>query len=163
MSWGTCYTGSNNIHFNFPPIMADGRNFASWQPGSVINERIREESGIKSNWQYRKYLMENADQIIKYNQLGACEQSSGGVVNYGGEEKLNGSPFLYNSYLENYQVQAGQVQAGQVQAGQVQAGQPFGYENSDLKNSYLSRQQLQERMVTPVITQDQLLMQGKGK
>lgn len=141
MSWGTCYTGSNNIHFNFPPIMADGRNFASWQPGAVVNEKIRQESGIKSNWQYRKYLMENADQIIKYNQLGACDESSGGVVNYGGEEKLNGSPFLYNSYLEN--------------------SQPFGYENSDLKNSYLSRQQLQERMVTPVITQEQLIMQGK--
>ena len=141
MSWGTCYTGSNNIHFNFPPIMADGRNFASWQPGAVVNEKIRQESGIKSNWQYRKYLMENADQIIKYNQLGACEQSSGGVVNYGGEEKLNGSPFLYNSYLEN--------------------SQPFGYENSDLKSSYLTRQQLQERMVTPVITQEQILMQGK--
>ena len=146
MSWGTCYTGSNNIHFNFPPIMADGRNFASWQPGAIVNEKIRQESGIKTNWMYRKYLIENADQIIKYNQLGACEQSSGGVVNYGGEEKLNGSPFLYNSYLEN---------------SQTQAGQPFGYENSDLKNSYLTRQQLQERMVTPVITQEQLIMQGK--
>jgi hypothetical protein len=125
--------------------MADGRNFASWQPGAVVNEKIRQESGIKSNWQYRKYLMENADQIIKYNQLGACEQSSGGLVNYGGEEKLNGSPFLYvvNSNLEN--------------------SQPFGYENSDLKNSYLTRQQLQERMVVPVITQEQLIMQVKGK
>ena len=142
MSWGTCYSGSNNIHFDFPPIMADGRNFANWQPGAVINEKIRENAGITSNWQYRKYLMENADQIIKYNQLGACEQSSGGVVNYGGEEKLNGSPFLYNSYLEN--------------------SQPFGYENSDLKNSYLTRQPLQERMVTPVITQEQLLTQRKN-
>lgn len=142
MSWGTCYTGSNNIHFNFPPIMADGRNFASWQPGSVVNDKIKQESGIKSNWQYRKYLMENADQIIKYNQLGACGECSSSVTSYGEEEKLNGGPFLYNYYLEN--------------------SQPFGYENSDLKNSYLSRQQLQERMVTPVITQDQLLMLGKG-
>lgn len=143
MSWGTCYSGSNNIHFNYPPIMADGRNFASWQPGSVVNEKIREESGIKSNWQYRKYLMENADQIIKYNQLGACDECSSSVASYGGGEKLTGTPFVYNSYLEN--------------------SQPFGYENSDLKNSYLSRQQLQERMVTPVITQEQLLMQGKSK
>jgi hypothetical protein len=132
MSWGTCYTGSNNIHFNFPPIMADGRNFASWQPGSVINEKIRQESGIKTNWQYRKYLMENADQIIKYNQLGACNECSS-TSNYSDEETINKSN-LVNS-------------------------QPFGYENSDLKNSYLSRQQLQERMITPVITQDQLLMQ----
>ena len=37
MSWATCYAGSNNIHFNYPPIMNDGRNFASWQPGAVIN------------------------------------------------------------------------------------------------------------------------------
>lgn len=160
MSWATCYSGSNNIHFNFPPIMADGRNFASWQPGSVINEKIREESGIKSNWQYRKYLMENADQIIKYNQLGACDQCSSSIASsYGSEEKLNGTPFLYNSYLENYQTsQAQQIQAQQIQQAQAQAQQPFGYENSDLKNIYLSRQQLQERMVTPVITQEQLLM-----
>ena len=33
MSWGTCFSGSNNIHFDFPPIMSDGRNFSSWQPG----------------------------------------------------------------------------------------------------------------------------------
>ena len=44
MSWGTCYQGSNNIHFDFPPIMTDGRNFAKWQPGAVINENIRKES-----------------------------------------------------------------------------------------------------------------------
>jgi hypothetical protein len=140
MSWGTCYSGSNNIHFNYPPIMADGRNFASWQPGAVINEKIRQESGIKSNWQYRKYLMENADHIIKYNQLGACDECSNSMASYGGRENLTGNPFVYNSYLEN--------------------SQPFGYENSDLKNSYLSRQQLQERMVVPVITQEQLLMQA---
>jgi len=141
MSWGTCYSGSNNIHFKFPPIMADGRNFSNWLPGAVINEKIREESGVKSNAQYRKYLVENADQIIKYNQLAACDDC---VANYGGEEKLNGSPFLYNSYLDN--------------------SQPHGYETSDLKNNYLSRQQLQAKLVTPVITQDQLLMyQYKNK
>ena len=123
--------------------MADGRNFASWQPGAIVNEKIRQESGIKTNWMYRKYLIENADQIIKYNQLGACDECNGGLITYGGEEKLNGSPFVYNSYLDN--------------------SQPFGYENSDLKNSYLSRQQLQEKMVVPVITQEQLLMEGKGK
>ena len=48
MSWGTCYSGSNNIHFDFPPIMADGRNYATWQPGAAINATIRKEEGIKS-------------------------------------------------------------------------------------------------------------------
>ena len=32
MSWGTCYGASNNIHFDFPPLMSDGRNFATWVP-----------------------------------------------------------------------------------------------------------------------------------
>jgi hypothetical protein len=37
---------------------------------------------------------------------------------------------------------------------------PFGYETSDLKNAYLSRNQLQCRMVTPILTQAQYLQQG---
>jgi len=45
MSWATCYSGSNNINFNFPPIMADGRNYATWQPDAVINERIQKQEG----------------------------------------------------------------------------------------------------------------------
>jgi hypothetical protein len=49
-------------------------------------------------------------------------------------------PYVFTSVLEN--------------------SQPFGYENSDLKNYYLSRQQLQARMIAPVITQSELLMQG---
>ena len=28
MTWGTCYNGSNNIHFNFPPFMNDSRNYS---------------------------------------------------------------------------------------------------------------------------------------
>ena len=25
MSWGTCYAGSNNIHFDRPAVMSDGK------------------------------------------------------------------------------------------------------------------------------------------
>ena len=71
MSWGTCYSASNNIHFDFPPIMKDGRNFANWQPGAVISEQIRKDNNITSNYDYRKYMIENADNIIKLNQLEA--------------------------------------------------------------------------------------------
>ena len=137
MSWGTCYSGSNNIHFDFPPIMADGRNFANWQPGAVINEKIRENAGITSNWQYRKYLVENTDKIIKNNQVAACDECcSIPTMNQMGQQQQN-TPYLYQSCSDN--------------------SQPFGYENSDLKNLYISGYQLQSRMVTPVITQEQLL------
>lgn len=144
MSWGTCYSASNNIHFNFPPIMADGRNFSNWQPGATLSEKVRKDAGITTNWQYRKYLTENADSIIKYNQFSSSEDCSGSNSIYSnGEEKLSNSPFVYKSALDN--------------------SRPYGYENSDLKNSYLTKFQLESRMVTPVFTQAQLLQQGFHK
>jgi hypothetical protein len=137
MSWGTCYSGSNNIHFDFPPIMKDGRNFASWQPGSVLSDNIRKEAGIKSNWSYRKYMIENADNIIKYNQMEACDQCCACPAKYGDNQPISNGPFLYNSCTDKTQ--------------------PFGYEGSDLKNQYLSSYQLQARMVTPVFSQMQIM------
>lgn len=140
MSWGTCYSGSNNIHFDYPPIMSDGRNYASWQPGAVINEEIREKAGITSNWQYRKYLTENAEKIIKNNQIAACDECCSIPVVKQPIHNQQNNPYLYQSCIDNTQ--------------------PFGYENSDLKNLYISSYQLQSRMVTPVFTQEQLLQQG---
>lgn len=140
MSWGTCYSGSNNIHKDFPPIMSDGRNFATYTPSGVLSEKIREQAGITSNWQYRKYMIENTDQIIKNNQVAACDECCAiPAMNQIGQGQQN-SPYLYQSCSDNTQ--------------------PFGYESSDLKNLYISNYQLQSRMVTPVITQEQLIKYG---
>ena len=139
MSWGTCYSGSNNIHFDFPPIMSDGRNFSKWQPGAKINEELRKENNIKSNWQYREYLTKNADSIIRSNQIEACDESGYCPVNQINKQDTPNSPFLYKSCVEK--------------------SQPYGYEDSDLKNMYLSSYELQSRMVSPSITQDQILQQ----
>jgi len=137
MSWGTCYSGSNNIHFGFPPIMSDGRNYSQWQPGAVVNKEIQQQAHIQSNWEYRKYLTENANSIIEYNQLSSCNEA-GGCPYYGDNTpKTNNSPFLYKSSSDQ--------------------SQPYGYETSDLKNLYLSRSMLQSRMVAPTVSQDQLL------
>lgn len=137
MSWGTCYTGCNNIHFDFPPIMADGRNYATWQPGAEASDKIRKEAGINSNWKYRQYMTENADSIIRRNQVEACDQCCSCPAVYGNESKGNNTPFLYKSCLDD--------------------AKPAGYESSDLKSLYLSSYQLQCRLNTPVLTQDQLL------
>ncbi len=139
MSWGTCYSASNNIHFDFPPIMSDGRNFASWQPGAVVNEQIREKEGIINNWQYRKYLIANADKIIKQNQIAACDECSSSTSLFGSNRKVSEGPYLYKSWHDN--------------------SQPYGYETSDLKSAYLTRNQLQSRKVTPLLTQEQLMKQ----
>lgn len=137
MSWGTCYSGSNNIHFGFPPVMSDGRNYSQWQPGAVINKEIQQQANIQSNWEYRKYLTENANSIIEHNQLASCNEC-GGCPYYGNNQQTSSNkPFLYKSGSDK--------------------SQPYGYESSDLKNLYLSRSSLEQRMVAPSISQDQLL------
>ena len=146
MSWGTCYAGSNNIHFNFPPVMADGRNYATWQPGAVINEKIRENNGIKSNWDYRTFLQNNAVKIMQTNSIAACNNCAACPPVYiGSQNPISQSsvPFVFESPLDN--------------------SQPFGYETSDLKNMYLSRNELQSRMSAPHISQSQMLIQGLAR
>ncbi len=138
MSWGTCYSGSNIIHFDFPPIMTDGRNFSTWQPGAVVNQEIREKNRIQTNSDYRKYLMTNADSIIRMNQIEACDECCY-CPSIKKTESTPNTPFLYKSCMEK--------------------SQPYGYTDSNLKNLYLSSQQLQCRMVAPILTQEQYLSQ----
>jgi len=141
MSWGTCYSGSNNIHFDFPPIMMDGRNYSNWQPGSVINENIRQEAGIKSNAEYRSYLINHADKIIKYNQIQACDQCCPCPASYSVPQNNSSNvPYLYKSCTD--------------------ASVPFGYETSDLKTQYLSRQELENRLRVPLLSQEQIMKMG---
>ena len=73
MSWGTCYKGSNNIHFNYPPFMTDSRLFSNYESSSQSDEILKQNSNIKTNSDYRRYLQTNADNIIKNNQLSALQ------------------------------------------------------------------------------------------
>lgn len=60
------YSGSNNIYPTFPPLMADGRELKTHlQPEAVINNGILKRENINSNWEYRKYLQNNAVKIMK--------------------------------------------------------------------------------------------------
>jgi hypothetical protein len=86
-------------------------------------------------------MTDNADQIIKINQVEACDQCCACPAQYGAADKKgSNTPFLYKSCADK--------------------SQPFGYENSDLKKLYLSKYDLQCRMYTPVMSQDQLLKGG---
>lgn len=126
----------NNIHFDFPPIMSEGGNYASWQPGSSTNKAIREKAGIMNNSQYRKYLISNADKIIKANQLEACDNCSSTPSQFGSSINVSPTPFLYSRNVED---------------------NPIGFEKSDLKSNYLARHQIEKTQVTPVMTQEHFL------
>jgi hypothetical protein len=135
MSWGTCYSGSNNIDFNYPPLMNDGRNFSSWQPESVVNNRIQKQENITSNWEYRQYLTNNGRQIQKYNTSAYCYEIGVGDNCYKVSDKTpsDNVPFLFKSTFDS-------------------SKPGFGYNNSDLKNPYLSREQLYAKMVSTTIS-----------
>ena len=123
---------SNNIHFNSPPMMSDGRNFSSWQPEAVVNKRIQQQENITSNWSYRQYLQKNAQQIMKYNSMESCYDLGLDAHATADKTQSVNVPHLYNSFMDS-------------------SKPAFGYSNSDLKNPYLTREQLNSRMVSPVI------------
>lgn len=138
MSWGTCFSSSNNIHFNFPPIMADGRNYASWQPDAVINKRIQQREGITNNWQYRQFLQNNGLEIMKFNNLEGCYDLGLDPHYYSDKTPSSNVPYTFRNTFDT--------------------NRPgFGYCNSDLKNPYLSREQLNARMVSPSINQNVII------
>ena len=132
MSWGTCYSGSNNIHFNSPPIMADGRNWAQWQPDAVVNNRIQKQEGITNNWNYRQYLQQNGLQIMNYNTAESCYELGLDPHVQTGKTPSDNVPYTFRSTFDT-------------------SRPGFGYCNSDLKNPYLSREQLNSRLVAPSI------------
>jgi hypothetical protein len=127
---------SNNKYAGFPPLMADGRSItASYQPEAVLNAHLVKELGIKSNWDYRQYLTKNSKEIMQYN----CKQAAndiGYTMRYSDLGKSSTTPYLYSSAMES--------------------SAPIGYQTSDLKELYLSREQLQSRMVAPELTQAEL-------
>lgn len=130
--WENCYSATNNIDFNFPAKMSDARTWSSWQPDAVINERIQQTQGIQSNWSYRQYLQNNAAQIMNFNTQEAC-YTSGLDPNYRNDKTPSENvPFKFK--------------------GTFDTSKPgFGYCNSDLKNPYLSSEQLNARLVSPHI------------
>tara|TARA_B100000401_G_C52540088_1_gene593341 strand:+ start:22 stop:402 length:381 start_codon:yes stop_codon:yes gene_type:complete len=125
MSWSDCYSASNNIHNNFPPLMSDGRNFSDYQTESNYQQKLQKE-GIKSNWEYRTFLVKKANELIKQNQLDACNECGACIQN------VNSMPMSVR------------------------------LEPTDMKQNYVSRINLQQRMVTPVVDQQQLLAYQKS-
>ena len=110
--------GSNNINFNFPPLMDDSRLFSDYY-SSVFNDKVlKENNNIKTNSDYRKYLQVNADAIIKNNQQNSCGESP--YYTQTDFKNNHKTPYIFDSTLSVNNLT----------------------ETSDLKDLYLSRQRL---------------------
>jgi hypothetical protein len=123
MSYGLCANGSNNIAMTFPPLMDDSRLFSNYYSSVLNDEMLKRNKNIKTNTDYRHYLQINAEAIISNNQLNSCNECS--VCPYYSKTSLEinkHTPYIFDHTLSNIR--------------------PYGYETSDLKELYLSRQQL---------------------
>jgi hypothetical protein len=123
--------------------MADGRIYSSWKPDAEVNDRIKKHENINSNWSYRQYLMENANQIMKINTQESCTEMGLPYHIDSGNEPSDNVPFLYKSSYDS-------------------SKPGYGYNNSDLKSPYLSREQLQGRLIAPTITKQQIQLAKQG-
>ena len=123
---------SNNQYNNFPPLMSDGRSlYASWQPEAVVNNKLITDNNIKTNWEYRNYLTNNAKEIIQINTRESYNDV-GYYKRYADDQTINNyaSPYLYKSITDT------------------------NMDNiimSDLKQTYLSREQLNSLKIIPTI------------
>ena len=114
-----------------PPMMSDGRNYTNWLPEEVANTAIKKQANITSNWEYRMYLQNNGTRVIEQNTLEATYASGINQNDTQTTESTN-EPLLFRSTFDSRQ-------------------HPFVQNNSDLKTQYLTREQLNARMMSPQI------------
>ena len=114
-------------------IMMDNGLYASWQPEAIVNTKIQKDAELTSNWKYRQYLQNNAQDIMKYNTMETIQASGNNPYTSQNAIKSRNVPYLFNSVHD--------------------VNSPaIGNNNSDLKTSYMKREQMRARLVAPSIS-----------
>ena len=65
--WATEYTPNNVKDEKTPGVTSDGRLFTEYITDSTLNEKIKQENDIKTNEEYRRFLVKNTSMIIQTN------------------------------------------------------------------------------------------------
>lgn len=140
MSWATCYNGSNNIHHNDPPKMSDGRLVTHWKTPCSLDKKLMTNNNVHSNFEYRQFLMKNGPAIVNTNTM--LSHAQVGVTNFD-----SGRPWISNKYLFK---------------NVTDFSMPYGYEGSNLKHEYMSREALNARLTVPTSDQATLFMKPRA-
>jgi len=62
-----CNKTSNNKYFDCPARMDDGRTFTDYRPSSSVDDMIRYSNNVMSSYEYRQFLIHNANNIMNVN------------------------------------------------------------------------------------------------
>ena len=98
MSWATCYSATNNNHYDKPAMMSDSRFLTNWKSNCEVNNHLKHSANLVTNYDYRQYLIKNAPEIIGFNQKLSVMCTSNAVLGNKPEYANNGSD-LKNLYL----------------------------------------------------------------
>lgn len=118
----TMWATQNNSNANIPGVLSDGRLFTNYASDAIVGESIKKENGITSNEEYRRYLVRNTEAIMKMNYDHMANENK---TSYEHNQFDYGQPHLYKSIQEETK--------------------PYGYEDTTVKQMYLTRQQLDDK------------------
>jgi hypothetical protein len=98
------------------------------------NQKLVNKSSLDSNWKYRQYMQQNANNIMKYNTMQSISSSGNNPYTNANAytnayTNTNKPVHLYSSTHDN--------------------NNPNGYKYSDLKDEYLKKEQMKSRMISP--------------
>ena len=115
-----------------PTPELQGTAYNLWQPNGSTNTKIQIDTKINTNWQYRQYIQKNANDIMKYNTMQSINASGNNPYTLLNTKPIQNTPYLYNSIYDT----------------SVPA---YGFKNSDLKQNYMTKEQIKSRMISPSI------------
>ena len=120
--------------------MSDTRQFTNYDAACNNNNNIKKRYEITSNYAYRQFLINSGNAVMNANSNLAkmCSTKS-----CNGSDNKHHNKYLFSNCQDN--------------------SVPFGYQSSDLKNMYLSREALQDSLSGPMLTQEQLLIKRSGQ
>ena len=122
-------------------LMQTGRPFTDYSTASIMNKDIKKDHDVPTNNDYRQFLQRNAINIMTDNKSNAYMATP---YNNMKTLKINIPP-KSNHIFTNIHDKT----------------KTTGYEPSDLKDSFITRKQLEQRKHTPLVDQEKLLYYHK--
>lgn len=126
---------SNNRYDGFPPLMSDGRSIvANGKSEPLSHNALLQQTGITNNAQYRDYMIKNAKQIMMNDFRNSSNDT-------GFSEEGRFADYLLASVSGKHAKHA----------SYVPTNDRIAFKSSDLKDIYLSREQLDARRDYPAL------------
>jgi len=121
-----------NYHTLEPTQETNSEAYNLWHPFQKPTHQILVNTNINSNWKYRQYLQNNANNAMKYNTMSAIYASGNNPYTLRNTEPTNKHPHLYRSTHDT-------------------SNPAYGFNNSDLKRDYMTKERMNARMLAPSI------------